>query len=251
METAMPETQRMSPIEAVASPPLVLLAEDDAISRRFLVDALGQLGCDVEACADGARALVLAAAHRFDLMILDRRMPRAGAEEILRRLRGDSHARSRATSAVATSAEITCALREDLLAQGFAAVLSKPVDVDTLRSTLDTLLPQREIDAVLHDAAALARSGNAETMHALRALFVTELQRLLAELPDLAGDTEGFADRLHQLRAACGFCGAEALAQHAIRLRMRIDRGDAIDAEAERRFEVTVRATLDALAARD
>lgn len=247
----MPEFDRMSPTEALASSPLVLLAEDDAISRHFLVDALAGMGCDVEACADGGRALVLAAAHRFDLLILDRRMPRAGAEEILRRLRGDAHARSRATSAVATSAEITPPLRQALLDQGFAAVLSKPVDVATLQATLDSLLPHREIDDVLHDGAALARSGNAETMRALRALFVTELQRLLGELPALAGDAQAFAERLHQLRAACGFCGAEALAQHAIRLRMRLDRGDAIDADGVRRFESTVRATLDALAERD
>lgn len=232
-------------------PPLLLLAEDDTTSRHYLRDALRELGCDVESCADGAAALVLAAAHRFDLLVLDHRMPRAGAEEVLRRLRADAHARSNATPAIATSADASPGMRQRLMEQGFLDLMAKPVDLRTLDAMLRRLLPYRPSDAVLHDGTALARSGNAETMLALRALFVTELQRLLGELPTLAEQPTAFGDRLHQLRAACGFCGAEALAQHAIRLRMRIDRGDPVEATAVAQFERTIRATLDALSQRD
>lgn len=251
METAMPEPDSGASRPALGPPPLLLLAEDDTTSRRFLRDAFRELGCDVEACSDGASALVMAAAHRFDLLVLDHRMPRAGAEEVLIRLRADEHARSHATPAIATSADATSTLRRRLLERGFLDLLSKPVDLRTLDATLRHLLPQRQRDALLHDASALARSGNAETMQALRALFVTELQRLLGELPALAEQPQAFGERLHQLRAACGFCGAEALAQHAIRLRMRIDRGDSVGADAIAQFERTVMATLQALAQSD
>lgn len=236
---------------SLAASPLILLAEDDNTSRHYLTGALGELGCDVESCADGGRALVLAGIHRFDLLLLDHRMPVAGAGEVLGRLRSDLHARSRDTVAVATSAEVPRSLRRQLLEQGFAAVLEKPVAVRTLQQVLLDTLPPRQLDAILHDGTALARSGNEDTMRALRALFVTELQRLLAELEHLADDRQALEDRLHQLRAACGFCGAEALAQQAVRLRMRVGRGDAVDARALQPFRLTVQATLAALAERD
>ena len=247
----MPKPEDGSSISTPEPSPLLLLAEDDTTSRRFLIEALGELGYDVEACSDGARALALAQAHRFDLLLLDHRMPHAGAEEILRQLRNSPHAQSHATPAIATSADVSPKLRQHLLDQGFEDVLAKPVDLHTLDDALGAVLPHRHPSVVLHDEMALARSGNMETMEALRALFVTELQRLLVELPQLSEHPRQFADRLHQLRAACGFCGAEALAQHTIRLRRRLDRGIPPGTDAVNQFERTVQATLDALGQRD
>lgn len=228
--------------------PLVLLAEDDDTSRHFLAEALRQLGCRVEACADGATALELATGRRFDLLLVDCRMPGAGAVEMLERLRNQARAASRAAVAIATSAEMDERLHDELRRSGFAAALAKPVSLQALESALAPLLPLPSAidDAMLDDEAALRSSGNAETMHALRALFADELRHLVHDLDALARQPAELGERLHRLLASCGFCGATVLARQATVLKRRLSEGD-IDDDALDAFRKIVAATVDNL----
>ena len=95
--------------------PRILVADDDAGSCRFLCDGLGSLGADTAACMDGNTALQRASGESFDLLLLDCRMPGAGALQILRTLREDVQARSADAPAVATSAEVAPGDRQMLL----------------------------------------------------------------------------------------------------------------------------------------
>lgn len=117
----------------------VLLAEDDAPSRLFLESALRELDCRVHACADGNAALAAARESTYDLLVLDCRMPGAGAVQVLRALRGDASAASHASAAFASSAELPSSLRAELRAAGFANALLKPLSLDVLRQALHPL----------------------------------------------------------------------------------------------------------------
>jgi HPt (histidine-containing phosphotransfer) domain-containing protein len=66
---------------------------------------------------------------------------------------------------------------------------------------------------LLDDAAALtAIGGDRDALRALRAMFASELDALARELETaVAGPTAGVRERLHRLRASCGFCGAPAV----------------------------------------
>ncbi|WP_049620922.1 response regulator [Frateuria defendens] len=227
----------------------VLVADDDPASRRFLGDALRHLGLAAETCADGGAALALARGERFDLLLLDRRMPGGGAREVLGRLRGDDAAASTASLAMATSAECSQAERRALLEAGFSEVLLKPCTVDDLRYVVALVRPEgRPHAALLDDEAALASSGDLATLHALRGLLREELATLHRELDRLGDDATGFAERLHRLRSACGFCGADALAVQAMRLQRQLARGMEDDGCLPR-FRQTLLATLQALGA--
>ncbi|HEX8776648.1 MAG TPA: response regulator [Rhodanobacter sp.] len=118
---------------AALPPPHVLVADDDAASRRFLCDGLRSLGAQVADCADGLRALQLGRDEAFDLLLLDCRMPGAGAREVLAALRADPRACSADSLAVASSAELDGAERRGLLAWGFGDVLRKPCDIADLQ----------------------------------------------------------------------------------------------------------------------
>lgn len=65
----------------------ILIAEDDAETGRFVVQGLGQLGHTVTAVSNGADALHLALTEAFDLLILDRMMPKLDGLTIVRRMR--------------------------------------------------------------------------------------------------------------------------------------------------------------------
>lgn len=225
--------------------PRVLVADDDPGSCRFLGDGLRSLGATVDICVNGEAALTRARTERFDLLLLDCRMPDSGAMHILTCLRRDAQAGSADSVAVATSAELTPDDRRRLLAASFSEVLLKPCTLDDLQRVL-ALAHGPEADGVLDDGAALSSSGDAATMRALRLLLREELAQLQRELDGLARDPAAFGERLHRLRSSCGFCGAGALARQAVLMQQQLTRDGATPA-AVGRFRSAIRATLRAL----
>ncbi|ODV09513.1 MAG: histidine kinase [Rhodanobacter sp. SCN 68-63] len=184
----------------------VLIADDDAASRRFLLDAVRALGADATDCADGAEALGVARNEMFDLLLL----------------RKDAFAASRDALAIATSAELDTAQRALLLAEGFSDVLAKPCRIDDLRRVVALAPAYLNRLPVLDDEAALLASGDSTTMRALRQLLQQELLTLCSELDQLGQDGTALRDRLHRLRSSCGFCGATALSGHVVALQQQL-----------------------------
>jgi len=225
-------------------PPRVLVADDDPASRRFLCDGLRSLGAQVTDCADGTQALQVACSDTFDLLLLDCRMPGAGAREVLAALRGDGQARSTGSLAVASSAELDSAEQRGLLACGFSDVLRKPCGIAELQRVL-ALLPGST--PVLDDEAALRASGDAATMRALRQLLRGELALLHQELGMPVRDPAALDDRLHRLRSSCGFCGTAALAAEVARLQRQLREEPRDTASAIVQFRGAVQITLQAL----
>ncbi len=225
--------------------PHVLVADDDPGSRRFLGDGLRSLGATVDTCVDGKAALERTRAERFDLLLLDCRMPDGGAMHILAQLRSDTQAGSAESVAVATSAELASADRRNLLAVGFSEVLLKPCTLVDLQRVL-ALVPSHGPACVLDDGAALYSSGDTTTMRALRLLLREELALLQRELGTLSRDSAAFADRLHRLRSSCGFCGAVALTQQTMLMQQQLARDGATPAALES-FRKAIRTTLQAL----
>ena len=230
--------------------PHILLAEDDPVSRAFLTETLRQLGCAVLPVADGAEALDAARSERFDLLVLDRSLPRMAGDQVLLALREDATAASRDAPAIAATANPEAAIHAQLRAAGFVDVLVKPLAAASLRMALAGFgLPAgTSATGVLDDGAGLAASGNAATLAALRGLFAAELQALQGEFEELRLDHDALRGRLHRLRAACGFCGAMALQ------RASVDLSHALQAAEQERivdcgeaFRQTLATTLRAL----
>lgn len=207
----------------------VLVADDDPVSLRFLELALVELGCSVHAVADGAAAIAAAVDARFDLLILDRRMPGLGGAALLSALR----ARGVVTAAIATSAELDAATRAELAAAGYAAALAKPLRLEELARQIAPFARHedrsdrvrsaataqagdsgRADPPLLDDAVALAAiGGDVATLKALRILLADDLRTLLSRTSRLDAS---LVEDLHRLRAACRYCGATALEQAAL-----------------------------------
>jgi len=67
--------------------PIVLVVDDDSISRRVLRDALAPLNALLVFAQDGQEALALAETHRPDLVLLDLMMPELDGFQVIDRLR--------------------------------------------------------------------------------------------------------------------------------------------------------------------
>lgn len=209
----------------------VLIADDDPVSRAFFEAAIRQCGCRPIVVADAAAAIASArpAPRRFGLLLLDRRMPGTGGSDLLfalRELGVDA-------PAVATSAELGAATERELRDAGFAATLPKPSALGDVRALLRRFImldvafaePAVKSDgaapgtpAVLDDATAIVTVGDAESLQALRKLFVAELANIDFRPPATDGEAMVLAERLHRLQASCGICGAILLRDASARL---------------------------------
>lgn len=202
----------------------VLLAEDDAVSREFLCEALRACGGDPAACADGPAALARAREGRWNLLVLDHHLPGMNGEAVLAALRADPGEAVPLPPALATTAEPDSA-RAFLLEAGFAQVLPKPVSLETLRAAL---LPFGCTTAPLDDGDALRACGSLSAVERLRRLFAEqELPRIQDEFERHAADPQALRPTLHRLLASCGFCGAIALARACGTLHDALASGDA------------------------
>jgi CheY-like chemotaxis protein len=231
-----------------AGPPLVLLAEDDVVSRAFLTAAIGACGVTVQAFAAGPPALEFAQTHRCSVLILDQNLPGLAGSAILARL--DAAARAAGIDrapALALTADADDTTRR-LLAAGFAEVLPKPIGGAALHAALERhcKLPATTLD----DAAALAACGSADVGRRLRRLFLDqELPAVIAEFERCGSNGSRLRPTLHRLRAACGFCGATGLADAAAALHLAIATGKPTGAAAAS-FRAEINRTLAALRAK-
>ena len=238
----------------------LLIADDNPLSLQFLREAALQLGHSCAEAADGEAALHRAEGERFDLLLLDLRMPGLGGLAVLQRLRASLQAASREARALATTAEPDPALRATLQAAGFDGVLAKPLDIATLQRALgpsgvaEPAAPyaaptQSPAADLLDDALALRNLGNADSVHALRRLFRLELEALPAEIEAALerGATAALTERLHKLCASAGFCGAPRLDQACRALRRHVDGGGSLSALELRALLDAAEATLQAL----
>lgn len=196
----------------------MLLAEDDPVSARFLVEALRLLGASVVHVGDGPAALAQAARERFDLLLIDLGLPGLDGAGVVRSLHADPTAASHGARVVATTADRHAAHAGSLRAAGFDDVLGKPLDLDALAAVLRGA-PRRADAGVadapaLDDAAALRALGSIEAVADLRGLLAGELGGQLAAISAAlgAGDAAQALDVLHRLKASTRFCGALALA---------------------------------------
>ena len=236
---------RVEPNAGPTRAPRILLAEDDDASAQFLSHALTSLGWHVTVCGNGTAALQCARAERFDLLLFDRNLPGPGAMALLGLLRDDPDAASRHTSAIASSAEWSATLRREAEAAGYAAILDKPISHKRLAEVVRQAC-ENSLEAPLRDDhAALAATGNADNLAALRRLFRVELERWTAERLDATAMSDPeLPDRLHRLCASAGFCGAPALAGASRALLWDLRQGSVTDA-ARQRFSRTLAATRE------
>ena len=110
---------------------LILVVEDDPVSRKVLVRILEMLGYQVHAVSDGTEGVLAATRTQYALIFMDCRMPGIDGLEATRRIRR-AEGSLRHTPIVALTGD---AMPEDVsecLNSGMDEYLSKPVDKQTL-----------------------------------------------------------------------------------------------------------------------
>ena len=220
----------------------VLLAEDNAVNQQIACELLRHVGIEVSVANDGEEAVSAVSRHRFDLVLMDVRMPTLDGLEATRRI-CDSF--DDAPPIIAMTAG---ALDEDYdrcRQAGMKGLVAKPVEPDVLYATLaDWITPRQEVggdatlesdsgsesralDELLPDfdtEAAIGRLGS-ESLYrgVLGKMYETErdaMQRLRIALDN--DDREQAIRIAHTIKGLSATIGAEELRATAENLEMTL-----------------------------
>jgi len=118
----------------------ILLVEDNSDNRRVAQLMLEELGLHVDQAANGFEAIELAARRKYDVILMDTRMPGIDGLETTRRIR-----RAGASAASVIIALTANAMRSDearCREAGMDGYLPKPLRVETLAAALEAAVRQ-------------------------------------------------------------------------------------------------------------
>ncbi len=117
-----------------------ILIVDDNATNRMVAGALCEMfGCTTQTAEDGVEAVEAARASRFDLILMDIRMPRMDGIEATRAIRRLPGALGR-VPIVALTANSDADAAKIYLSSGMDAVVEKPIKPDRLLETLQMVL---------------------------------------------------------------------------------------------------------------
>jgi two-component system sensor histidine kinase/response regulator len=172
----------------------VLLVEDNFVNQKVAVKFLERLGCTVQVASNGAEGIAAYRKQRFDMILMDVQMPVMDgmtATRMIRALETDKHVPIIALTANAMSGD-----RERCEAAGMDGYLTKPIEVDRLRSLLEKFGLERS------EAAPAAQASTGESIAADHMAAPVDLRGFR----DVTGGDDAFAQEL----AAAFIAGGDA-----------------------------------------
>jgi two-component system, NtrC family, response regulator AtoC len=134
----------------------ILIVEDRDSLRRMLAAALGQEGYEVASAADGQAGIRLLAAHPFDFVLTDLKLPDVSG---LRVLEASRAAQPRVPVVVLTGYG-TVGAAVEAMKLGAYDFLEKPLELDDLSRLIEQALGERDESAVFRAPGAPALVGS-------------------------------------------------------------------------------------------
>ena len=199
----------------------ILLVEDDRALAQALYTLLRQSGYAVDVVHDGASAEALAAAERFELVILDLNLPEMDGLATLRAMR----ARGNQASVMIITARGAPEDRVRGLDLGADDYLSKPFDIGEFEARVRSLLRRQmglRSATVSFGALVLDQNSRSFTL-AEQPLDLPARERDLLELLILkAGKVVGRETIVQSLTSMEDELSANAIEQYVSRLRKRL-----------------------------
>lgn len=136
----MPEPEMSAPLAAApvnAAPRLALVVDDNQLNSQLVAMFLRRLGWQAEVVDAGGTALARLAERRYDLVLLDLRMPQMSGEQVCRRIREDL--RLTTLPVVAYTAHSMPEDKQRILSAGFNELLIKPISFQDVRQLCHVL----------------------------------------------------------------------------------------------------------------
>jgi two-component system, sensor histidine kinase and response regulator len=203
-------------------PLTVLVAEDNPVNQKLAIAMLRRRNAVVTIATNGIEAVSLWASGQFDLVLMDIQMPEMDGLEACGIIRSREPTGQR-IPIVAVTARAMTGDREECLAAGMDAYLSKPIRSAELLETIDRLVATQATTTVaaadVFDIDQLRSNvGDDEALIGeLLELFASEAATHVATICDAAagGDAKAVHLAAHTLKGAASAITAARVAQAA------------------------------------
>ncbi len=250
--------------ESFRAPDARILAVDDTqMNLTVVVNLLKKTGIGIDTAVSGADAVALAQSRRYDLVLMDQRMPGMDGTEAMHRIREQPDGMNRNVPFICLTADAVMGAKDRYMAEGFTDYLTKPIDSRALEQMLMRYLPAEKVIPVrggTPDAdEAAPEPGAADVFAPLRQAgidpaigmgYCQQDERLYASLLreyaqsagqkrlDLerfyaAQDWKNYSILVHSIKSTSRMIGAASLSELAARLEAASDAASAGDVEAE------------------
>lgn len=176
----------------------ILSVDDEPINLAIIDECLSDDGYQIDEAEDGEVALELVAKNHYDLIILDRMMPKVDGMTVLRTLKADP-AWKMVPVIMQTAAASQSEVREGLEA-GAHYYLTKPYDPEALRVLVHSILTDKhDRDEMAHRSFSLRHSLNLLSHGEFVFQTLAEAHDLAAALSGLCQEPESASVGLIEL----------------------------------------------------
>lgn len=212
--------------EARAQHRLILIAEDDTLNQRVIMQQLTLLGYAAEVANNGKDALRLWRNADYALVLTDLFMPEMDGYELAQSIRREE-AVLQHTPIIALTANVLGEEASKAKASGMDEYLTKPVQLRLLRETLEKWLPISTSPSETSLASQPVHQGppvdvkvlhemvgnDTETVLGLLSDYLESVRHLAEELHSVyeAGDLRQVCDITHKLKSSSRLVGALTL----------------------------------------
>jgi CheY-like chemotaxis protein len=230
----------------------ILIVDDTRMNLTVVVGLLKKTEIGIDAVTSGEEAIKLARSIRYDLILMDQRMPVMDGTEALRRIRAQADGANRDTPVICLTADAVSGARERYLAEGFTDYLTKPIDSAALERLLVKYLPSDKVVLQTQGEAVEPPESSGDGFEYLRAagvdpqiglgycqgdeaLYADMLREYLRGADEKlralqddysAADWTNYGIVVHALKSSSRMIGAQALSERAAVLETAADRAD-------------------------
>ncbi len=219
----------------------VLGADDNAVNREVLWEALSRLGVKATMVEDGRSAVAAVAEQQFDLIFMDCSMPNMDGYEATRAIRSaESEAGRPSVPIVALTGHVSGTDAGTWKAAGMNDYITKPFTLKVLAQCLQKLVPERErpqtsgetrsvlcdepvagardgqtpiIDFEVLDDIRAMQSSNGDLVSRIMGLFRHHAPGAVEKIATTKNDIEAHAAAAHAMKSLCRNVGAARLGQ--------------------------------------
>lgn len=224
----------------------VLVVDDTEINLTVARGLLKRTGVQVDTAVSGYQCLELCGKTRYDIILMDHRMPQMDGVETLHALRNESGL-NRDTIVIALTANASSDAEEYYLGEGFTGYLSKPIVGTALEKALVKHLPTEMLDTeddlalAIDEEEGIKACGGREMYMTVVNDGVTNASMTLSELRTLyeSGDIKNFTIKVHALKNLARMFGANGLSKEALYLEKCGDEGrtEVLEVQVPKMFE--------------
>ena len=231
--------------ESFRAPDANLLVVDDTDMNLTVIEGLlSKTEINLDTASSGAEALTYTKTKRYDLILMDQRMPHMDGTQTLNNIRSQDDGMNKETPVICLTADAVSGARSKYLEEGFTDYLSKPVESSSLEGALIKYLPHEKIilqdendyhepESESESLTELARFySQTEGLNydeavkncATESILEKTLQQFWNSINNNLGDIEKFLQeqdiknytiKVHALKSSARLIGAEELSRQA------------------------------------